>query len=156
AIAPCTASAAQSHTITFDCFSCDPIKLNQNNQNPESATALPTPHSDSTPASTRKNKDQSTSRHNRPGRPACPPGAPPDTLTPRCPSRPGRCSCPGQAGAPAWDKLHPVGRARPAPRPPAWRNTAVMSFATSLRCRECGRAYPLEPLHVCEFCFGPL
>src|SRR5438874_4801532 len=31
-----------------------------------------------------------------------------------------------------------------------------MPFATSLRCRECGRAYPLEPLHVCEFCFGPL
>ena len=25
-----------------------------------------------------------------------------------------------------------------------------------LRCRECGRAYPAEALHVCEFCFGPL
>jgi threonine synthase len=25
-----------------------------------------------------------------------------------------------------------------------------------LRCRECGRQYPIEPLHVCEFCFGPL
>jgi len=25
-----------------------------------------------------------------------------------------------------------------------------------LRCRECGRDYPLEPIHVCEFCFGPL
>jgi threonine synthase len=25
-----------------------------------------------------------------------------------------------------------------------------------LRCRECGRDYPVEPIHVCEFCFGPL
>ena len=31
-----------------------------------------------------------------------------------------------------------------------------MSYASHLRCRECGRRYPLEPLHVCEFCFGPL
>ncbi|MEX0683619.1 MAG: threonine synthase [Dehalococcoidia bacterium] len=31
-----------------------------------------------------------------------------------------------------------------------------MSFATNLRCRECGRTYPLEPSNVCEFCFGPL
>ena len=31
-----------------------------------------------------------------------------------------------------------------------------MSFAKNLRCRECGRAYPLDPIHVCEFCFGPL
>ena len=31
-----------------------------------------------------------------------------------------------------------------------------MSFATALRCRECGREYPLDPIHVCEFCFGPL
>ena len=31
-----------------------------------------------------------------------------------------------------------------------------MSYASHLRCRECGRHYPLEPLHVCEFCFGPL
>jgi threonine synthase len=31
-----------------------------------------------------------------------------------------------------------------------------MSFATNLRCRECGRLYALEPIHVCEFCFGPL
>ncbi len=31
-----------------------------------------------------------------------------------------------------------------------------MPFAKSLRCRECGREYALEPLHVCEFCFGPL
>jgi len=31
-----------------------------------------------------------------------------------------------------------------------------MSFAKNLRCRECGRVYPLDPVHVCEFCFGPL
>jgi threonine synthase len=31
-----------------------------------------------------------------------------------------------------------------------------MSYATSLRCRECHREYPLAALHVCEFCFGPL
>jgi threonine synthase len=31
-----------------------------------------------------------------------------------------------------------------------------MSFAKNLRCRECHRTYPLEALHVCEFCFGPV
>ncbi len=31
-----------------------------------------------------------------------------------------------------------------------------MSYASHLRCRECGRCYPLEPIHVCEFCFGSL
>ncbi len=31
-----------------------------------------------------------------------------------------------------------------------------MSFAIGLKCRECGRSYPIEPNHVCEFCFGPL
>jgi len=31
-----------------------------------------------------------------------------------------------------------------------------MPYAKALRCRECGREYNLEPLHVCEFCFGPL
>jgi threonine synthase len=31
-----------------------------------------------------------------------------------------------------------------------------MSFAIALKCRECGREYPLDPIHVCEFCFGPL
>lgn len=31
-----------------------------------------------------------------------------------------------------------------------------MSFVLGLRCRECGREYPSEPVHVCEFCFGPL
>ncbi len=27
---------------------------------------------------------------------------------------------------------------------------------TGLRCRECGRSYAAEAVHVCEFCFGPL
>ncbi|MEK7847360.1 MAG: threonine synthase [Chloroflexota bacterium] len=31
-----------------------------------------------------------------------------------------------------------------------------MSFARSLRCRQCKREYPLEPLFVCEVCFGSL
>jgi threonine synthase len=31
-----------------------------------------------------------------------------------------------------------------------------LTFTTALRCRECGRQYPIEPLNVCEFCFGPL
>ena len=31
-----------------------------------------------------------------------------------------------------------------------------MPYAKALRCRECGREYPLEAIHVCEFCFGPL
>ncbi|MGB2696142.1 MAG: threonine synthase [Dehalococcoidia bacterium] len=30
------------------------------------------------------------------------------------------------------------------------------TFATGLRCRECKREYPLDPIYVCEFCFGPL
>jgi len=31
-----------------------------------------------------------------------------------------------------------------------------MSFVKGLKCRECGRQYPKEPLYVCEYCFGPL
>src|SRR5215472_7280981 len=31
-----------------------------------------------------------------------------------------------------------------------------MSYITALKCRECGQDYPVEPLHVCETCFGPL
>ena len=31
-----------------------------------------------------------------------------------------------------------------------------MSYATALRCRECNREYPLDPIYVCEFCFGPV
>lgn len=31
-----------------------------------------------------------------------------------------------------------------------------MSYVKGLKCRECGRTYPKEPLFVCEYCFGPL
>ncbi len=31
-----------------------------------------------------------------------------------------------------------------------------MAKVKGLQCRECGRPYPAKPLHVCEFCFGPL
>jgi threonine synthase len=31
-----------------------------------------------------------------------------------------------------------------------------VDFVSGLRCRECGRAYPAEALHVCDYCFGPL
>lgn len=31
-----------------------------------------------------------------------------------------------------------------------------MSYVKGLKCRECKRAYPKEPIYVCEYCFGPL
>ena len=31
-----------------------------------------------------------------------------------------------------------------------------MAFVNGLRCRECGKDYPSEPLNVCDYCFGPL
>ncbi|HJX12444.1 MAG TPA: threonine synthase [Dehalococcoidales bacterium] len=31
-----------------------------------------------------------------------------------------------------------------------------MSHATTLRCRKCGREYPLKPLNLCDFCLSPL
>ncbi|MBT4341745.1 MAG: threonine synthase [Chloroflexi bacterium] len=31
-----------------------------------------------------------------------------------------------------------------------------MTNVQSLRCKECGRDSPLEPIYVCDFCFGPL
>ena len=31
-----------------------------------------------------------------------------------------------------------------------------MSYINNLKCRECGQEYPVEPLHVCDNCFGPL
>jgi threonine synthase len=31
-----------------------------------------------------------------------------------------------------------------------------VSYVEGLRCRECGRSYPVAAMHVCEFCFGPL
>jgi len=36
------------------------------------------------------------------------------------------------------------------------RNGATRFYATGLRCRVCGEGYPLDPVHVCERCFGPL
>ncbi|MEO6724842.1 MAG: threonine synthase [Blastocatellia bacterium] len=32
----------------------------------------------------------------------------------------------------------------------------VKSFVKGLKCRECGAAYPVEPVAICEECFGPL
>ncbi len=31
-----------------------------------------------------------------------------------------------------------------------------MPKVKALKCKECGKEYPVEPIHVCEFCFGPL
>ncbi len=31
-----------------------------------------------------------------------------------------------------------------------------MTFVDALRCRECGKTYPVAALHVCDHCFGPL
>lgn len=31
-----------------------------------------------------------------------------------------------------------------------------MKYTSGLRCRECKKEYPISPIHVCEFCFGPL
>lgn len=31
-----------------------------------------------------------------------------------------------------------------------------MSYVKGLKCRECTRPYPKQPLFVCEYCFGPL
>ncbi len=31
-----------------------------------------------------------------------------------------------------------------------------MGYVTGLKCRECNREYPVDPIYVCEFCFGPL
>ena len=31
-----------------------------------------------------------------------------------------------------------------------------MAFVSALKCRECGREYPIEPSYTCSWCFGPL
>lgn len=31
-----------------------------------------------------------------------------------------------------------------------------MGYVTGLKCRECAREYEIDPIYVCEFCFGPL
>jgi threonine synthase len=33
---------------------------------------------------------------------------------------------------------------------------SVVNCVVGLRCRECGRGFPQEALHVCDWCFGPL
>ena len=38
----------------------------------------------------------------------------------------------------------------------AHKGGSRVAFVLSLRCRECNREYPVEPLNVCDFCFGPL
>jgi threonine synthase len=35
-------------------------------------------------------------------------------------------------------------------------SVSQQTHVLGLRCRECGRDYPKAPVHVCEFCFGPL
>ncbi|CAI8035066.1 Threonine synthase [Geodia barretti] len=32
----------------------------------------------------------------------------------------------------------------------------AVAFVSGLKCRECGREQPADPLNVCDFCFGPL
>jgi threonine synthase len=32
----------------------------------------------------------------------------------------------------------------------------IMSYVRTLRCRKCGREYPLGPVNLCDFCFSPL
>ena len=46
----------------------------------------------------------------------------------------------------------------PDPRTATPSSTPRMApfYATGLRCRVCGEGYPLDPIHVCERCFGPL
>jgi threonine synthase len=36
------------------------------------------------------------------------------------------------------------------------RGGGLVGYIKGLKCRECGREYPIEPVYVCEFCFGPL
>ena len=31
-----------------------------------------------------------------------------------------------------------------------------MAYVSALKCRECGREYPIEPSYTCSWCFGPL
>jgi threonine synthase len=31
-----------------------------------------------------------------------------------------------------------------------------MKYISYLKCRECKGKYSINPIHVCEFCFGPL
>src|SRR5437588_2634667 len=44
----------------------------------------------------------------------------------------------------------------PMPGSMSAKEELKVPYVEGLRCRECGRAYPAEALHVCEWCFGPL
>src|SRR5438309_11401952 len=39
---------------------------------------------------------------------------------------------------------------------PANDATVVEPHVLGLRCRECGREFPVAPVYTCEWCFGPL
>ncbi|MCC6998280.1 MAG: threonine synthase [Deltaproteobacteria bacterium] len=41
-------------------------------------------------------------------------------------------------------------------REPGTAPTPLGAFARALKCRECGKEVAKAPVHVCEFCFGPL
>jgi threonine synthase len=47
-------------------------------------------------------------------------------------------------------------RLEPCPRRGGGKDAAAALGVAWLACRECGREYPVEPEHVCAFCFGPL
>src|SRR6476646_10404560 len=45
----------------------------------------------------------------------------------------------------------------PSPSPAvAGEGSSHPSLVRGLKCRECGKTYDKAPIHVCEFCFGPL
>src|SRR5258708_4333721 len=50
--------------------------------------------------------------------------------------------------------LPPRGAANASNRQPYMQTNS--GFMKALKCRECGREYPLAATHVCEFDFGPL
>src|SRR5881396_3483299 len=51
---------------------------------------------------------------------------------------------------------HPMGRGFFNPRKENRIMQTSSGFMKALKCRECGREYPLTATHVCEFDFGPL
>jgi len=58
-------------------------------------------------------------------------------------------ACPGLS--------HDLAAARPPRRPRIMEKHEKQSgFMKALKCRECGREYPLAAIHVCEYDFGPL
>jgi threonine synthase len=50
-------------------------------------------------------------------------------------------------------------KAEPSPSPSpagAGEGSSSPRLVRGLKCRECGKTYDKAPIHVCEFCFGPL